>query len=210
MNEIDLKKLLEDLVQQPQESEWVEFKHNFHSPEEIGERISALSNSACILNKEFGYLVFGIEDGTHNIVGTSFKAKSHKKGGEELELWLVTRLKPRIDFQIFEFDYDTKHISLFIIPAAKTQPIDFLHKSYIRVGSYTKLLNEFPEKQSKIWRNTGKPYELEIAKDGLSISDVIKLLSTETYFDLLKVPYPTDQKGVIAKLIEDNIVVKIH
>lgn len=210
MNETDLKKLVEDLIQQPHESEWVEFKQNFHSPEEIGERISALSNSACILNKEFGYLVFGIEDGTHNIVGTSFKAKSHKKGGEELEMWLVTRLKPRIDFQIYEFDYNDKHISIFIIPAAKTQPIDFLHKSYIRVGSYTKLLNEFPEKQAKIWRNTGKPYELEIAKEGLSIPDVVRYLSTETYFDLMKIPYPSDQKGVIEKLIEDNIVVKIH
>ena len=210
MNETDLKKLVEDLIQQPHESEWVEFKQNFHSPEEIGERISALSNSACILNKEFGYLVFGIEDGTHNVVGTSFKAKSHKKGGEELEMWLVTRLKPRIDFQIYEFDYNDKHISIFIIPAAKTQPIEFLHKSYIRIGSYTKLLNEFPEKQAKIWRNTGKPYELEIAKEGLNIPDVIRYLSTETYFDLMKVPYPSDQKGVIEKLIEDNIVVKIH
>lgn len=210
MNETDLKKLVEDLIQQPHESEWVEFKQNFHSPEEIGERISALSNSACILNKEFGYLVFGIEDGTHNVVGTSFKAKSHKKGGEELEMWLVTRLKPRIDFQIYEFDYNDKHISIFIIPAAKTQPIEFIHKSYIRIGSYTKLLNEFPEKQAKIWRNTGKPYELEIAKEGLSIPDVVRYLSTETYFDLMKIPYPSDQKGVIEKLIEDNIVVKIH
>ena len=51
------------------------------------------------------------------------------------------------------------------------------------------------DKQTKIWRNTGKPYELEIAQDGLSISDVIKLLSTETYFDLLKIPYPSDQKA---------------
>ncbi|MGL5234856.1 MAG: RNA-binding domain-containing protein [Empedobacter falsenii] len=198
------------MIQQPHESEWVEFKQNFHSPEEIGERISALSNSACILNKEFGYLVFGIEDGTHNVVGTSFKAKSHKKGGEELEMWLVTRLKPRIDFLIYEFDYNDKHISIFIIPAAKTQPIEFIHKSYIRIGSYTKLLNEFPEKQAKIWRNTGKPYELEIAKEGLSIPDVVRYLSTETYFDLMKIPYPSDQKGVIEKLIEDNIVVKIH
>lgn len=210
MNESDLKKLLEELVQQPQESEWIEFKHNFHSPEEIGERISALSNSACIMNKDFGYLVFGIEDTTHNIIGTSFKAKSHKKGNEELEMWLVTRLKPRIDFQIYEFDYDGKHISLFVIPAAKTQPIEFFHQAYIRVGSYTKKLNDFPEKQAKIWRNSGKPFEMEIAKDGLSISDVIKYLSTETYFDLLKIPYPTDQKGVIEKLMEDNIVVKIH
>ena len=210
MNESDLKKLLEELVQQPQESEWVEFKHNFHSPEEIGERISALSNSACIMNQDFGYLVFGIEDTTHNILGTSFKAKSHKKGNEELEMWLVTRLKPRIDFQIYEFDYDSKHISLFVIPAAKTQPIEFFHQAYIRVGSYTKKLNDFPEKQAKIWRNSGKPFEMEIAKEGLSVSDVIKYLSTETYFDLLKIPYQTKKKGVIEKLMEDNIIVKVH
>lgn len=144
MNVTDLKKLLEDLVQQPKESEWVEFKHNYHSAEEIGERISALSNSACIHKIDFGYLVFGIEDTTHNIVGTTFKAKSQKaKGHEELEFWLINRLKPRIDFQIFELDYEGKNISIFIIPAARTQPIEFFHKSYIRIGSYTKLLNEY-------------------------------------------------------------------
>lgn len=211
MDETDLRKLLEDLVQQPQESEWIEFKHNFHSPEEIGERISAISNSVCILNKTYGYIVFGIEDKTQNIVGTSFKVKSHKaKGNEELEMWLTARLSPHIDFQTHEFEYDGKHICLFIIPAAKTQPIEFLHQAYIRIGSYTKKLNEFPEKQAKIWRNTGKPYELELAKTGLGISDIIRLLSTETYFDLMKIPYPTDQKGVVEKLIEDNIVAKIH
>lgn len=211
MKELDLKKLLEDLVQQPRESEWLEFKLNFHSPEEIGERISALSNSACILNKEFGYLVFGVADETHEIKGSSFKAKSHKaKGNEELEMWLVTRLNPRIDFQIYEFDYEEKHISIFIIPSAKTQPIEFLHQAYIRVGSYTKKLNEFPDKQAKIWRNTGKPFELEVAKDNLTASEIIRLLSTETYFDLMKVPYPSDQKGVIEKLLDDNIVTKIH
>ena len=211
MDLLDLTKLVDELVQQPQESEWLEFKHNFHSAEEIGERIAALSNSACILNKDYGYLVFGIEDGTQNIIGTTFKAKSQKaKGSEELELWLAHRLNPRIDFQIYEFDYNHKHISLFIIPAAKTQPVEFLHQAYIRVGTYTKKLNDFPEKQAKIWRNTGKPYELEFAKDNLSASDVIRLLSTETYFDLMKIPYPSDQKGVIEKLIEDDVVVKIH
>ena len=32
----------------------------------------------------------------------------------------------------------------------------------------------------------------------------------ETYFDLLKILYPSDQKGVIEKLMDDNIIVKIH
>jgi len=39
---------LNELTKQSHESEWVKFKQNFHSCEEIGERISALSNGACI------------------------------------------------------------------------------------------------------------------------------------------------------------------
>lgn len=76
--------MLGKLVSLPKETEWVEFKHNFHSEEEIGQRLSALSNSAALLNKPFGYLVFGVEDGSHAVIGTTFKAKQHKKGNEEL------------------------------------------------------------------------------------------------------------------------------
>lgn len=79
MNEQQLIELINDLVKQPHESEWVEFKLNFHSFDEIGERISALSNGACIQNQSFGYLVFGVEDKTHIIQGTTFRAKSAKK-----------------------------------------------------------------------------------------------------------------------------------
>ena len=84
MKSSEFTNLLAKLVSFPQETEWIEFKHNFHSEEEIGQRLSALSNSAALLNEPFGYLVFGIEDGTHAIVGTSFTAKRHKKGNEEL------------------------------------------------------------------------------------------------------------------------------
>lgn len=62
MNEAQLKAIINDLVKQPKESEWVEFKLNIHSENEIGERISALSNGAAVHNQEYGYLVFGIED----------------------------------------------------------------------------------------------------------------------------------------------------
>jgi ATP-dependent DNA helicase RecG len=39
MNHTQLIALVNELVNQPQESECVEFKLNFHSAEEIGERI---------------------------------------------------------------------------------------------------------------------------------------------------------------------------
>jgi predicted HTH transcriptional regulator len=210
---MDLEKLIkltDDLIRQPSECEWIEFKHNFHSHEEIGERISALANGACLHNQPYGYLVFGIEDGTHQVVGTSFKVKSHTKGNENLEHWLATRLNPRIDFVADEFDYAPNlHISIFTIPAAQNRPIDFLNISYIRVGSITRKLSEFPEKEAKIWRNTpGSTFEKEIAKTNLSASDIVQLLSTQTYFDLLKIPYPSNQQGVIDKFLSENLIVK--
>jgi ATP-dependent DNA helicase RecG len=110
MEESDLRKLIDSVIKLSKETEWIEFKHNFHSAEEIGERISAISNSACILNQQYGYLIFGIEDKSHDVVGTTFKAKDYKRGNEELELWLINRLSPRIDFEVHEFDYnDNKH-----------------------------------------------------------------------------------------------------
>lgn len=209
MEEENLVGLLQRLTQQPSECEWVEFKHNFHSPEEIGERISALANGACLHQQPYGYLVFGVEDKTHQILGTTFKVKSHKKGEEELEHWLINRLNPRIDFRVHEFDYEGKHISLFIIPSASDRPISFLHVNYVRVGSITRKLSDFPDKESKIWNNKVEhSFEKEIAKSRLVASDVIKLLSSQTYFDLLKIPYPSTQEGVIDKFLVEHLIVK--
>ncbi len=205
-----LKKLLEDLIRHPYECEWIEFKHNFHSPEEIGEDISALSNGACLHNQPHGYLVFGVQDKTHKIIGTSFKAKTHTKGNENLEHWLLNRLNPKLDFSVYEFDYETDvHVSIFIIPAAQDRPIDFLNSSYIRVGSITRKLNEFSEKEAKIWRKpVGSSLEKDIAKSNVSASDVVQLLSTQTYFDLLKIPYPSTQQGVVDKFLSENLIIK--
>ncbi|MCE3255727.1 MAG: transcriptional regulator [Rickettsiaceae bacterium] len=209
MNDQKLKDLLNELVKQSSENEWIEFKKDFHSFEEIGKNISALANGACLNNQPFAYLVFGVEDGTHKITGTTFKPQTHKKGNEILESWLATRLHPKTDFKIYEFDFDQNlHIAIFKIPAARNCPITFLKIAYIRVGSVTRELHDFPDKAEKIWKQNNKPIEKEIVKDGLDISDVIRLLSTETYFDLMKLPYPSTQQGIIDKLVEENLVIK--
>lgn len=62
MNSEDLQMLVEGLKSLQGESEWVEFKLNYDNPEEIGEYISALSNSAALWAQPRGYLVWGIDD----------------------------------------------------------------------------------------------------------------------------------------------------
>ena len=50
--------LLNELRKLPKETEWVEFKHNNADPQEMGEYISALANSAALSGKNSGYLIW--------------------------------------------------------------------------------------------------------------------------------------------------------
>jgi len=152
MDTRNFKKTLDELRALLKETEWVEFKVNYVDEDEIGEHISALSNSACLHEKKNAYLAFGIENKTHEVLGTKFKPKQHKVGNEELENWLVRLLKPRIDFRIYQFNYNNKPIAIFEIDPTQHIPVKFRGIAYVRVGSYTKKLSDFPEKERKIWK----------------------------------------------------------
>lgn len=78
--------LVRELCKLPHETDWVEFKLNQDTPEEIGEYISALANAAALHGKAQAYLLWGVENGTHVIAGTRFSPSSAKKGNEPLRL----------------------------------------------------------------------------------------------------------------------------
>ena len=56
MKEQELRDLVDYLVAFPNEKEWVEFKVNNSKPEVIGERLSAIANSACLQDEPYGYV----------------------------------------------------------------------------------------------------------------------------------------------------------
>ena len=84
-----LVSLVHELCKLPRETGWVEFKENNGDPDEIGEYISALANSAVLADKSSAYLVWGVRDGCQDIVGTTFDPFAAKVGEEELENWLL-------------------------------------------------------------------------------------------------------------------------
>jgi ATP-dependent DNA helicase RecG len=142
----ELIDLLHILIKQSQESQWLEFKSNGIDHERIGQYISALSNGATLANQTYGYLVWGVEDGTHIAKGTSFSFVNAKHGGnQDLELWLRTQLYPKINFEIFEFVDENKHFVLLRIPAAKGEPVNFQKKPYVRVNSHVTDLRNYPD-----------------------------------------------------------------
>ncbi len=203
----ELHKIIDRLLKLPKECEWAEFKLNFKSEDEIGKYISALSNGACLQNEPFGYLVFGISDKSLLPEGTNFRPTLHKVGNEELEHWLLQRTSSRIEVLIFETVYQDKLISLFQIQAAHGQPTCFSNIDYIRVGSITRSLKDFPEKEKKIWTKAPKQqFERGTALQVSDAADVVRLLDTQSYFELLKLPYPTTQAAVIEKFIAEKFV----
>ena len=153
MNTTELHALIDRLRIEPRETEWLEFKTNRYEPQLLGEYLSALANSACLLGKPRGYLVFGIEDETHDVAGTTFDPAADKgKGNQPLLLWLSLGLQPHVGFEIHPFDYQGKRVVLFEIHPAFDRPVKFYGTAYIRDGSSKTELARYPEKERQIWQ----------------------------------------------------------
>jgi predicted HTH transcriptional regulator len=202
-----LVSLVRELCKLPQETEWAEFKVNDAAPQEIGEYASALANSAALAGKAFAYLVWGIADSDHALVGTRFAPRAAKVGNEELENWLLRLLAPKIHFRFFEVKVDEQPLVLLEIERAFRHPVQFQGLELIRVGSYKKKLKDFPEKERALWRIFDRtPFEEGIAAERLRDEDVLSLLDYPGYFDLLKRPLPESREGILTALTEDGLI----
>ena len=205
-----IKSLVNEIIKLPNETEWIEFKHNNEDPQMIGEYISALSNSAALNGKTNGYIIWGVDDTTHEILGTTFTPSSAKKGGEALENWILRLLEPKIDFKFYEIEIDEKSIVLLEIAPAYRHPVTFSGTEYIRLGSHKKKLKELAEKERELWRIFDKvPFEKQIAVDNIDASEVLGYLEYTKYFELLNIPLPENRNAILEALIADNMVNKL-
>jgi len=207
MNQVQLEKLIEYLILS-HETETVEFKENNFNKDEIGKRISALANSANLLDEKKAYLIFGVSDEC-KIMGTKFNPKTEKIGNELLESWLNKMLTPKTDFYIHEFIFNGESIVLFEISPAVTQPIKFKNIAYIRINSTTPKLQDYPEKERRIWQNIDKKsFGKGIAKENLTVSEVLDLLDYAKFFSLTKQELPTETEKFVEKMAEYDLVKK--
>jgi len=201
--------LVRELLKQPKEAEWVEFKQNNGDGQEIGEYISALANSAALEEKAFAYVLWGIENETRKILGTEFDPTTAKRGNEELESWLLRLLSPRIDFRFFEVTLPEGRVVLLEIARAFPHPVKFSGEEYVRVGSYKKKLKDFPEKERTLWRLLDKtPFEKGTAAERVSDEDVLRLLDVPLYFDLQKLPLPDGHAAILETIADDELIVR--
>ncbi|ULB12574.1 putative DNA binding domain-containing protein (plasmid) [Cereibacter azotoformans] len=201
------RRLIDDLRARPAETPWLEFKENNADASLIGKLVSALSNAARLADQHFGYLVWGVRDGNHEAVGTSFDFATKREQGQPFELWLANRLQPSLDFRFEEVDYRGVRLVLLTIPAAGTAPIEFDRISYVRIGSATPRLSDHPERLRALWARL-QPYAWEAGLTAQFVTgdDVLARLDYANYFDLTGQRLPDNRHGIFDRLQADRLI----
>ncbi len=142
--------VVKKLVQYDTEREWFEFKMNLNNVQEIGEYISALSNSAAINRVGSGYLIWGVNDKTHMLEGTSFKF-NRNVNNEPLKHYLMRQLNPDINFLFHDISIDHKRIVVLEISCAALIPTSFNRERYLRIGSSKVNLKKYPNNEANLF-----------------------------------------------------------
>ena len=160
-----------DAFLQSQEDECVEFKEakNDFDSKKLGQYFSAISNEANLRGKEEGWLIFGVSDKTHCIVGTQYR--NNPKSLNSVKGELARGTTQQISFiEIYELMREGKRVLLFQIPAAPMGiPMAFSGHYYARNAEELVPLNI--EKIERIRRQYVEDWSEQIVEEA-SIEDL--------------------------------------
>jgi ATP-dependent DNA helicase RecG len=142
-NEKELNKILDRLISMTHETEVVEFKRaeNTFSDTDLGKYFSALSNEANLKGLEKAWLVFGVDNDTHNLTDTHYKTS--RASLDDVKKKIADQTTSRLTFdEIYAFEREGKRVVMFEIPAApRGIPIAYQGHYYGRDGSSIVALN---------------------------------------------------------------------
>jgi len=131
----DLAALLSRLIDN-WEDELVEFKQagKDYSTGKIGEYFSALANEANLRGADAGWLVFGVNNKTRQVVGTDYRPDVERLHGLKNDIAHGT--EPRTSFrEIHELDHADGRVLIFEVPPApRGIPISWNGHYYARNG----------------------------------------------------------------------------
>lgn len=171
-SENELTDILSRLRALPAETEVVEFKKakNGFRDDELGQYFSALSNEANLKSAPYAWLVFGIDDKTHEVLGSNYKQT--KPSLNAMKKAIADQTTGRITFEeIYAFKYNEKRVVMFQIPPApQGMPIAYQGHFYGRDGESLVALN-IQEIETIRKQNRKTDWSREIVQDA-SIEDL--------------------------------------
>lgn len=203
---MDPVRLLETLVAAPRETEWLEFKENKFEAEEAGRYFSGLANSAMLHAEAHGYLVFGVRDGDHEVVGTSVRLKGEMKGNEPFEAWVSKLLHPTLHFDIVPLEFKGRHVEIVCIQPAYHSPVRFKTEAWVRVGSVLKPLREHDDRARALWAITSRfTFERGIAAANLDEAEVFRIFDPAKLLSSMGSPR-SSPAAMMERLVQEGLL----
>lgn len=208
------------LLDRPSEEEWFEFKDSWYEPHEIGEYISSLSNAAAFAGLDLGFLVWGVDDETHELTDTAFDWRRNVKG-EPLEHYLARQLHPDVAFRFDELSISGRRVVVLTVPAASKVPTAFDGTRYQRIGSSKVNLAKYPEREAALFGvlRSG-PATLENTASATQALSFTKLftyyagrgveLRQQTFAQNLGLLTPGGEYNMLAQLLSDDSGVPVR
>ena len=181
--------------QLPSETQRLEFKEakNQYDTRKLHKYCVALANEGG------GYLLLGIADKPPRaVVGTQAFADIIVTAEK-----LFQALGFRVDIE--EVAHPDGRVLAFHIPSRPRGTAYHLDGAYL-MRSGEELVPMSEDQLRRIFSEGEPDWLEEHTMTGLDGGDVVELLDTQGYFELIKLPYPTDRPGVIDRLKRERLV----
>lgn len=184
----------------PAESERLEFKE----AKQQFDTTKLLRYCVALANEGGGHLVLGVSNKLpRRVVGTQAFAAAADLN--DIKSRIVGKLRIRVE--ALELAHADGRVLVLAVPSRPVgQPLDFDGAYLMRAGE--DLVPMTPDQLRRIFAEGQPDWFSQAAKQGASADEVIALLDTQTYFDLLRLPYPTTRDGVLSRLSGEGLIVQ--
>jgi len=179
----------------PSESQRLEFKE---AKTQLDNR-KLYGYCVAIANEGGGLLILGVGDKPPRpIVGT---AAFNDPVAMAAKLFHAVGF--RVDIE--EVLHPDGRVVVFHIPSRPRGTAYHLNGAYL-MRSGEELVPMSEDQLRRIFAEGGPDWLEEQSRTGLNYQDVVELLDTQTYFELLKLAYPSERDGVINRLLSERLV----
>lgn len=190
---------LANLMSRPSEDNGLEFKE----AKSQFDTTKLFRRCVAIANEGGGKIILGITDKPpRSVVGSAAFPNPAK-----IEADIFNKLKFRVVVEELNPPHPDGRVLMFHVPSRpRGTAFQFEGQYLMRVGEQTPTMSE--DRLREIF-DEGKPDWLgELAMTGCSNADVVRLLDTQSFFDLLGLPYPTTQEAVLKRLESEKLIAR--
>ncbi len=187
------------LIAAPREHERLEFK----KASQQYDTTELLRYCVGIGNEGGGKFLLGVTDKVpRTVVGTNAfpnldKIKSH----------IFDKLSFRVE--VDEVSHPDGRVVVFTIPSRPMGTAYSYEGAYLmRVGESLHPMTE--DALRRIFEEGHPEFLLRPAMKNTSAEDVVRLLDTQSYFDLMQLPYPATRDAVLARLAQEQLIVQFE